>query len=53
MLSKELGGGSDRSEAVVRKAMLVKNVSVELKRRRLDLITSTDRIKIVLCESVK
>jgi hypothetical protein len=33
--------------------MLVKNVSVELKRSRLDLITNTDRIKIVLCEGVK
>jgi hypothetical protein len=33
--------------------MLIKNVSVKLKRRRFDLITSTDRIKIVLCEGVK
>jgi hypothetical protein len=33
--------------------MLVKNVGVELKRGRLDLMTSTDRIKIVLCEGVK
>jgi hypothetical protein len=33
--------------------MLVKNVGVELKRSRLDLITGTDRIKIVLCEGVK
>jgi hypothetical protein len=33
--------------------MLVKNVSVKLKRGRLDLITSIDGIKIVLCEGVK
>jgi hypothetical protein len=33
--------------------MLVKNVGVELKRGRLDLITSTDGIKIVLCKGVK
>jgi hypothetical protein len=33
--------------------MLVKNVGVKLKRGRLDLITSTDGIKIVLCEGVK
>jgi hypothetical protein len=33
--------------------MLVKNVGVELKKRRLDLMTSTDRIKIVLCKGVK
>jgi hypothetical protein len=33
--------------------MLIKNVSVKLKRGRLDLITSTDRIKIVLCKGVK
>jgi hypothetical protein len=33
--------------------MLVKSVGVELKRERLDLTTSIDRIKIVLCEGVK
>jgi hypothetical protein len=33
--------------------MLVKNVGVELKRSRLDLMTGTDGIKIVLCEGVK
>jgi hypothetical protein len=33
--------------------MVVKNVGVELKGSRLDLITSTDRSKIVLCKSVK
>jgi hypothetical protein len=33
--------------------MLIKNIGVKLKKRRLDLITSTDRIKIVLCKSVK
>jgi hypothetical protein len=33
--------------------MLVKNVSVELKRSRLDLITSTGGIKIVLYKGVK
>jgi hypothetical protein len=33
--------------------MLVKNVGVELKRGRLDLMTSTDGIKIVLCKGVK
>jgi hypothetical protein len=32
--------------------MLIKNVGVKLKRLRLDLITSTDRIKIVLYKSV-
>jgi hypothetical protein len=33
--------------------MLIKNVSVELKGLRLDLITSVDRIKIMLCKGVK
>jgi hypothetical protein len=33
--------------------MLIKNISVKLKRRRLDLITSTNRIKIVLYKGVK
>jgi hypothetical protein len=33
--------------------MLVKNVGVELKKSRLDLITDTKGIKIVLYESVK
>jgi hypothetical protein len=33
--------------------MLIKNVSVKLKRERLDLIINTDVIKIVLCEGVK
>jgi hypothetical protein len=33
--------------------MLVKNVGVELKRGRLDSMTSTDGIKIVLCDGVK
>jgi hypothetical protein len=33
--------------------MLIKNVSVKLKRERLDLIINTDGIKIVLCEGVK
>jgi hypothetical protein len=41
-------------EAVItRKAIVIKNVCVKLKRLRLDLITYTDRIKIVLCKSVK
>jgi hypothetical protein len=33
--------------------MLVKNVSVKLKRGRLNLITNIDRIKIMLCKGVK
>jgi hypothetical protein len=33
--------------------MLVKNVGVELKRSRLDLMTRTEEIEIVLCEGVK
>jgi hypothetical protein len=33
--------------------MLIKNVSVKLKKRRLNLITNTDRIKIVLYKGVK
>jgi hypothetical protein len=33
--------------------MLVKNVGVELKRSRLDLITNIGGIKIVLCKGVK
>jgi hypothetical protein len=33
--------------------MLIKNMSVKLKRRRLDLITSTNKIKIVLYKGVK
>jgi hypothetical protein len=42
------------AEAVItKKAIVVKNVGVKLKRLRLDLITSTDKIKIVLCKSIK
>jgi hypothetical protein len=33
--------------------MLVKNVGVELKRLRLDLMTCTKGIKIVLCKGVE
>jgi hypothetical protein len=33
--------------------MLVKNVGVELKRSRLDLMTRTEGIEIVLCKGVK
>jgi hypothetical protein len=33
--------------------MLVKNVGVKRKRGRLDLMTSTDGIKIVLCKGIK
>jgi hypothetical protein len=33
--------------------MLVKNVGVELKGSRLDLMTSADGMKIVLCKGVK
>jgi hypothetical protein len=33
--------------------MLVKSVSVKLKKRKLDLITSTNGIKIVLYKGVK
>jgi hypothetical protein len=50
-----LGEGCNHlSEAVItRKAMVIKNVCVKLKRSRLDLITYIDRIKIVLREGVK
>jgi hypothetical protein len=42
------------AEAVItQKAMLIKNVSVKLKRSRLNLITNTNRIRIVLCKGVK